>query len=383
MKWKWRTSARHAAFLGLGLLLAMALSYLFAFSFSLGMGAVLLLLGFLYLLHLRLESLRDEYRLLKLKSMRTEAKAWYFESIIAHSGHIIFTTDIDHRILKFNPGSEKVFGLSQSEAVGREAADLFEDRDGMKVLLRLLEERGSCESPQIQAAKQDGAEEEAWISLTATRLRNREGAAIGSVFNCSNITGRKRLEEELKEKNEQLLRLSITDALTGLFNVRHLGAEMARHVKAFHRYGRRFSVAVIDVDHFKTFNDTRGHQAGDQLLVALAQVLAGEIRQDMDSAYRYGGDEFVVVLPETRLAGARVICERILGAFRKLGLEPASLSIGMAEFEAAEAEAARDPALPAREFLKRADAAMYRAKARGGNALEADPAGPVPGPISV
>jgi two-component system, cell cycle response regulator len=94
-----------------------------------------------------------------------------------------------------------------------------------------------------------------------------------------------------------------------------------------------------------------------------------ELRQDMDSAYRYGGDEFVLLLPDTNEEGARVTCERILGAYRKLKLQPTSLSIGVAQFTPI--EDGKEMAQAIKEFIQKADECMYAVKLRGGDAIGA------------
>jgi diguanylate cyclase (GGDEF)-like protein/PAS domain S-box-containing protein len=318
-------------------------------------------------LHKRAGLIFEDMQVVALKQKRLEAKAWYFESVITNSGNIIFTTDAEHRILKFNRGSERAFGMSQTDVLGKEVHALFASPVEISALLARVDEHGSAEAPEL-LIKQADSGEEIWISLSVTRMLNRDKEVIGEVFNCSNISKRKQLEGQLHEKNEQLLRLVITDSLTGLYNVRHLNAELARFIRAQKRFPNRpISVALIDVDKFKIYNDTKGHQAGDHLLVMLGNIFMNEIRQDMDSAYRYGGDEFVLLLPDTPGEGARVICERILVAFRKLRVEPTSLSIGIAQYTPA--DEGKEISHAVKEFIQRADEAMYSVKCKGGDAI--------------
>lgn len=315
-----------------------------------------------------------ELQIHSLKQKRLEAKAWYFESVITNSGNIIFTTDVEHRILKFNRGSERAFGISQTDVLGKEVHALFASPVEISALLARVDEHGSAEAPEL-LIKQSDSGEEIWISLSVTRMLNRDKEVIGEVFNCSNITKRKQLESQLHEKNEQLLRLVITDSLTGLYNVRHLNAELGRLIRAQKRFPNRpISIALIDVDKFKVYNDTKGHQAGDHLLVMLGNIFTSEIRAEMDSAYRYGGDEFVLLLPDTTVEGAKVICDRILTAFRKLRAEPTSLSIGIAQYLPGDEN--KETAHAVKEFIQRADEAMYAVKCKGGDALGTELAKP-------
>jgi len=318
-------------------------------------------------LHRRGGDFLVELQIHSLKQKRLEAKAWYFESVITNSGNIIFTTDVEHRILKFNRGSERAFGISQTDVLGKEVHALFASPVEISALLARVDEHGSAEAPEL-LIKQTDSGEEIWISLSVTRMLNRDKEVIGEVFNCSNITKRKQLESQLHEKNEQLLRLVITDSLTGLYNVRHLNAELGRLIRAQKRFPNRpISIALIDVDKFKVYNDSKGHQAGDHLLVMLGNIFTSEIRAEMDSAYRYGGDEFVLLLPDTKTDGAKVICDRILGAFRRLHAEPTSLSIGIAQY--LPVDESKDTAHVVKEFLQRADEAMYAVKCKGGDAI--------------
>ncbi len=332
---------------------------------SAGYGLALLVSLTLVWLHRLVRGKTENLKMLELKQRRLETKAWYFEAVITNSGNIIFTTDTDHRILKFNRGSEQTFGSSQAEVVGMEVQSRFEKPDEVNELLRRVEATGSAEAAELKV-KSTGEDNEVWLSVSVKRMLKREQEVIGEVFNCSNVTKRRHLEHQLQEKNEQLLRISITDALTGLFNVRHLNAELGRLMKAQRRFpDRPLTVVLIDIDRFKEYNDSKGHQAGDQLLVTLSQVFNSELRSDMDTAYRYGGDEFVLVLPDTKAEGGHAICERILHHYRKHALEPTSLSIGISQY---------DPNIEVydnslKEFIRQADEAMYTVKESGGDGI--------------
>jgi diguanylate cyclase (GGDEF)-like protein len=177
--------------------------------------------------------------------------------------------------------------------------------------------------------------------------------------------GRQKLDsinEKLRLKNEELGRLSVTDALTGLSNRRHLMELLDQEARRSRRMKRPFGILVVDVDHFKRFNDRYGHLAGDRILTKLATLLKRTMRE-IDSAARYGGEEFVVLLPETDLAGAVQAGERIRTRLARETISvgedevTVTVSIGAAEFptdgEVADA------------VLSNADAALYEAKRQG------------------
>jgi diguanylate cyclase (GGDEF)-like protein len=177
------------------------------------------------------------------------------------------------------------------------------------------------------------------------------------------------LHAELDRHRAELAHLARHDPLTGLGNRRSLGEDLAVLHARSQRYGHRFAVAMCDIDRFKAYNDTHGHQAGDQALRAVAATISQELRGG-DSVYRYGGEEFLLVLPEQTLDTARVAVERVRSAVEGLAIpQPAAgpggiltLSAGIAAFGPGEAPTAE-------ELLKRADAALYRAKAAGRNQL--------------
>lgn len=164
----------------------------------------------------------------------------------------------------------------------------------------------------------------------------------------------------LREKNEELERLSITDGLTGLYNRRHLMDALANEVRRSERHQHPFAVLIADIDRFKEYNDRFGHLAGDDVLTRLASVLRESIRE-IDLAARYGGEEFVALLPKTRLEAAVQVAERIRTRFASEIVEGGrvTLSIGVAEFPV--------HGDTAESVIASADAALYRAKREGRN----------------
>jgi diguanylate cyclase (GGDEF)-like protein len=170
----------------------------------------------------------------------------------------------------------------------------------------------------------------------------------------------KNLVTRLREREGQgeLERLSVTDALTGLYNRRHLTGTLANEVQRSRRLRRTFAVLLVDVDHFKQYNDTHGHLAGDAALVKIAEVLRKTTR-GVDSVARYGGEEFLVMLLETTLATAATVAERIRARVAGEPFEGGALSVSIG---AAEYPSHGDTP---EELIESADAAMYQAKAAG------------------
>jgi len=279
----------------------------------------------------------------------------YLESILQDSTDIIFTIDTEGFILKFNKGSELHFGYSQTEIVGKPLVQLFvNEADERKILSNVLL-NGKTTNEETPMKTRDG--EVILLNLSMSEMKNERGEIIGLVVTAKDVTEMKKLEQELRKKNELLGKLAITDTLTDLFNVRHFYEEVKREIRRLRRNpDRKLSIIMIDVDHFKELNDTEGHQVGDQVLRSLAQVIKVCIRKDVDSAYRYGGDEFVVILPDTDKLQARNAAERIQKQFGAFKFGSTSLSIGITEAKPDEDE---------KKLVKRADEAMYQSKRLG------------------
>jgi two-component system cell cycle response regulator len=179
---------------------------------------------------------------------------------------------------------------------------------------------------------------------------------------------------QLEELNRELEHTARTDPLTGLGNRLRLGEDLRALEDRRRRYGRPFALAVLDLDRFKDYNDTWGHLAGDDALRALAGVVRDAMRA-ADLAYRYGGEEFLLVFPEQGAEEAAVAVERIRHDLEGLGLAHPRSDGGVMTVSAGVADV-RDGGDGVAEALRRADAALYRAKAEGRNRVAVD--GPCP-----
>lgn len=172
--------------------------------------------------------------------------------------------------------------------------------------------------------------------------------------------------QRVDELNRQLSEMATTDALTGLNNRRMFDHSLQLELAIVERRETPLSLLVLDVDHFKRINDTHGHEVGDTVLVAIAQVLSGCARV-IDIVARVGGEEFAVILPNTDTPGALEVAERMRTAVAQATwlAQPATISIGVATLQ---------PAEDASSLYARADAALYAAKAAGRNRVELAPA---------
>ena len=127
------------------------------------------------------------------------------------------------------------------------------------------------------------------------------------------VLNERRLNHERIQMLEKLKKLSITDGLTQLFNSRHFYSQLKGEIERFNRYGHKLSLLLLDIDNFKEFNDNYGHLEGDKILVRLGRIIKSCLRK-MDTAYRYGGEEFTIILPGTHGEEARTVAERLRSA---------------------------------------------------------------------
>jgi diguanylate cyclase (GGDEF)-like protein len=174
----------------------------------------------------------------------------------------------------------------------------------------------------------------------------------------------KKLQDQLRARNAELDRMSRTDALTGLYNRRHLDEELGRQLSNSDRHQDPLCVLLLDIDHFKKINDSFGHPAGDLVLRAFADLLRSELRAN-DIVGRWGGEEFLVIMPRTDLAGALEVAERLRGATAESAVRAGIWSIGVTVSGGCVLSTGdqTDP------VLQLADTCLYAAKASGRNRI--------------
>jgi diguanylate cyclase (GGDEF)-like protein len=192
---------------------------------------------------------------------------------------------------------------------------------------------------------------------------------ISKPFNSDELEAKiNRIIREI-ELMQQLEHLSISDGLTGLYNRRHFDNKIIEEVRRAHRQKQDLYLALIDVDNLKDLNDKYGHPAGDKLLATVGSILKSCIREDVDWPFRYGGDEFCVILSQVSEKQACRTAERILQKFNDKKLPLSGLSIGLAKFVRN-----KDTKLPEdiAALVRRADKALYKAKNTGRNRIVTD-----------
>ncbi len=236
--------------------------------------------------------------------------------------------------------------------------------DGHEVCRRLKADRDTAQIPIIfVTAHREEAEETLGLELGAVDF-------IGKPINPAIVRARARTHLTLKAQADQLRRWVFIDGLTAIGNRRHLDTQLSTEWRRAKRNGSDLSLLMIDVDHFKRFNDRYGHQAGDECLRRLAGTLRETLRRPADLVARYGGEEFACLLPETPFAGARQIAETLRRKVESLAIPHAdsdtaacvTISLGFCTHE---------PLGPTDEeqFMRAVDEQLYAANHAGRNCV--------------
>ena len=253
--------------------------------------------------------------------------------------------DGDSVVVQANPAMAAMLDMEVDDLLGRNGAFLTHP-DDLPARERMVEElkAGRPARSELRMLRRGG--DHVWVDLAVVPIPSDDGSVL-VLSQALDISDRKQLELKLR-------RLADEDALTGIYNRRRFEAELTREAARVRRHGGSAAVLLLDLDGFKAVNDTRGHAAGDALLVRVAEALRSSLR-GIDVVGRIGGDEFAVLLPETGEAGARAVGAKVRDAVREQCGHGVTASLGHAVLVGALADA--DAA------LVEADAAMYAAKA--------------------
>jgi len=263
----------------------------------------------------------------------------------------IFRATPGGKLLEVNPSVVDMFGYTSTKKFLKvKTSYLYENPDDSLKLMKELEESDLAKNKEFILKKKDGAS--FWASLTSTAVRDNSGRIIYYDTVLEDISERKGLEEEVQ-------RLSITDELTGVYNRRYFNQHLPVEIRTAERWRSALSLIMIDIDDFKQYNDQYLHLEGDEVLKETAQVVSHVIRKEMDWASRFGGDEFVIILPGLTTTQAAKVGERIRKIFQQLKFKPKdeivqkTLSMGKV----------------ATQLTILADKALFKAKQAGRNKL--------------
>ncbi|MBI5965338.1 MAG: diguanylate cyclase [Chloroflexi bacterium] len=288
-----------------------------------------------------------------------------YRTLIEMASDGIFLANSEGRYIEVNSAGCKLLGYTRAEILQLTMREIVKPIPNRDDLLKDLKD-GETFLIECELICKDRAS----VPVEINSSQFPDGRYLGIV---RDITERKHTEEALRRTNEALeaahlkLRQSLayeqqlarTDSLTGISNRHHFFELASRAFSSAARYQRPLAIIMFDVDHLKEVNDSFGHAAGDTMLMQIAQVASAEMRS-VDVLARYGGDEFIILLPETSARQAQFIAERICVSARPLGI---TLSIGIAEFQHNPLDENVD------RMINRADKALYKAKEKGRNSI--------------
>lgn len=288
-----------------------------------------------------------EHRHLLIKLAKAEES---YHRLFETVNDALFVANLDGYFPTYNRMFLKMTGYSEEEIKTLHFSKLIHPEDLPVALERKkLLSQGKKAPERLSFRLINKAGKTIYVEGNFRRIKDRE-QVVGTLGAIRDITEKIRIEQELQK-------LSITDELTGLYNQRHFSHELEKEIERSKRHGTTFTLMLFDLDGFKHYNDSHGHLEGDKILKKVAQITIKVIRK-IDTAYRYGGDEFMVILPGTGIEKGCAVAERIRKHCQNSGRTKITLSIGLVEY---------DPKYDTQSLIKSADLAMYNVKKIGGN----------------
>jgi diguanylate cyclase (GGDEF)-like protein/PAS domain S-box-containing protein len=334
-----------------------------------------------YFVHVDITALKRQQEALRAAEARArESEARY--RLLAEYSSDITVALVQDRVTYVSPSVTKVLGWRPEDIEGRPLGEFCHPDDAAGIAAVMKQLSGVPEADyRARARHADGGH--VWMEARARLTSSPAGTRLAPllVINLRSITARKAIEDELDIARGRLEELAVKDGLTGLANRRRFDEALDVEFRRAQREGHALSLLLIDIDHFKSLNDSHGHPAGDRVLRRLATLLAGFAQRAGDVAARYGGDEFALLLPHTDSRQAEATAEQLRAAaaagpvpFGPLTSDvmPITVSIGLASSDNSRLAAQPDG------LVQLADEALYAAKRGGKNCVRAahDPAVP-------
>jgi len=277
----------------------------------------------------------------------------YLEQLLNTSVDGIFILTPDFQVSYANQGALNILEISEKEILTENlSAFLSGSTEETKYIDQLLSKKGRIQNYETELIRKNKTQVPVNISFSPFKKDFRQIHSILAIF--KDITTQKKLESQLTE-------MSIKDGLTDLYNQRYFYERLESEIERAKRQRYSLSLLLFDVDQFKTYNDCYGHLKGDKVLKTVGQIVRQCTREHVDMGFRYGGDEFTVILPETDEAQALLVADRIRVSFASKKFDNLTLSIGVISYK---------EKFSTRAFIRFADNCMYDAKHSGGNCVK-------------
>ena len=297
------------------------------------------------------------------EQQRLAASQAHLQALIRAAQNGVLTLDARGHVLELNPACEALFGFSREELQGSHLELLLGAGQAEKLDVPRLVPTALVGAPREFSARHRSGQD-LTLQLNVAEVKTE----TTHLFVCiiTDVSERKQQEMRLRQANELLARQSTTDGLTGVGNRRLFDHSLQLEWQRSARSGKPLALLMVDIDHFKQYNDHYGHVAGDDCLRRVAQLLRQGAGRNGETVCRYGGEEFTLLLVDTDAAGAQVVAERCVESMHAAALEHAgsplrdclSLSIGVAA-------RVGDAAQSAVALVQAADTALYQAKQAG------------------
>jgi diguanylate cyclase (GGDEF)-like protein/PAS domain S-box-containing protein len=294
-----------------------------------------------------------------------------FRLLAEASNDVIVLTNLSGKRRYISPAVITVLGWQPEELTGHTYHQIVHPEDivAVEAMMERCREGGPAETLIYRCRKKDASY--AWMEASM-RLYHDDSTnePIGFVNVVRDVSNRKAAEDELTDAFRLVENLAMVDGLTGIANRRQFDETMDREWRRAMRDGSLLSLLMIDVDHFKLYNDIYGHVLGDACLRQIAVAAQGVIHRSSDLFARYGGEEFAVVLPNTDRNGAQLVAEQIRRAVEMCGLPHSGNPHGVVTVSIGCATQTLDHDSEVTSLVEAADQAMYQAKSAGRNRVE-------------
>lgn len=297
-----------------------------------------------------------------------------FESIIDHLPALVFYKDRNNRFIHVNKYVADAYNKSKKEMEGASLFDLTTKEEAEAYYqddLRVINTGIAKLNIEEAWSTKDGLR---WVSTSKIPFVDKDGVIVGVIGISIDITERKHADQLIKELIHKLAfdkdytkKNSLTDSLTRIPNRRHFDDTLKKEYFRLKRANGFLTLVMLDIDHFKRYNDLYGHLAGDDCLLRVASAIRAAVFRASDFAARYGGEEFAVILPETAEAGAAVIANRLMNAVAALAIPHEESENSYVTVSLGVATVRPDQIETPDKIIEIADNALYCAKKDGRN----------------